>query len=415
MRKILPLEYITEHPPVEALFNVGDWFEKETMTLTIGESTGRPNPDTILRSNIVIYLLGNGWIIQSMGILREGGSWKSKVEARSAGDNKSHSEAHTTIGNQSTSKSEGKASALTESSSEAGVDIDGTSLARNEGNASSENRSEGTSNSSGSSIAKSDTTYTPGVVSTTDMDGAAYWYASRSITLTRTRLKSKNVLQDMIRQFTVAFNRGAKINNERYDEIVNLYAIMLDRTEDEIGGWTLNADDFKPLVDEILAACKDALANFRGKVEDIPDDWMQSRIDEINLKFDKLLEETRSRLITQGMYNGTVWPTTESGIERDRQIALTDLKDQMVTVKIDAYGKIATLTTEIGGKVIDAATKLCNLQAQALKPTEMRNAVFKWMLDFMERRDDEYPGLESVAQVATALGGSDGASIGGAS
>jgi len=37
------------------------------------------------------------------------------------------------------------------------------------------------------------------------------------------------------------------------------------------------------------------------------------------------------------------------------------------------------------------------------------------MLDFMERPDDDYPGLESIAQIAERLGYSDGASGGNVS
>jgi hypothetical protein len=53
-------------------------------------------------------------------------------------------------------------------------------------------------------------------------------------------------------------------------------------------------------------------------------------------------------------------------------------------------------------------------QKRILVPTEIRNTVFKWMLDFMERREDDYPGLDQLAGISEKLGFSDGAT-GGAS
>jgi hypothetical protein len=34
----------------------------------------------------------------------------------------------------------------------------------------------------------------------------------------------------------------------------------------------------------------------------------------------------------------------------------------------------------------------------------MRNTVFKWMLDFMERREDEQPGLDAVSSAIEKFG-----------
>jgi hypothetical protein len=74
-------------------------------------------------------------------------------------------------------------------------------------------------------------------------------------------MQSERVLRDMITSFTNAYNEGRTVNNERYDELVALYALMLGHTEDELNTIPLSAiteNDFKDLSDQIAAAMQDA-------------------------------------------------------------------------------------------------------------------------------------------------------------
>jgi hypothetical protein len=420
MEKILPLQYITRHDPLPIQNLESErWFEMETITLSVGEFAGRPNENTVLKSSLVGWLIGEGWRIHSIDG-HSVGHWKTGSKSTTTSSTTADSTASSSSTSDSTSHSSSDSSANSSSESESGKLVAGSlvtdtvagatdhwsfeNAVKSSGSSSGKTTADGSSHSGSSGSGSSHEEGGGQSDVSSEADGSPYWAAWNTIVLKRKSLKGDRVLKDMIAELVKAYNRGQTINIDRYEELVNLYALLLSNTEDELRAFSLDPDDFKPLIDEVLDACRDALANFRNKVEDLPDDWMQSRIDEINRKFDKLLEEARSRLITQGLYNGTVWPTTESGIERDRQLALNDLKDDMVTVKIDAYGKIATLTGDIGKSVIDAATKLCSLQAEALKPTEMRNTVFKWMLDFMERREDEQPGLDAVSSAIEKFG-----------
>ena len=52
-------------------------------------------------------------------------------------------------------------------------------------------------------------------------------------------------------------------------------------------------------------------------------------------------------------------------------------------------------------------------QKMLLGPQELYNTVVKWMLNFMERREDDYPSLDSLVTVAERLGYADGASSSG--
>ena len=400
IEKINPLLYITDRDPIpEDVLDASAWFKTETCELDFGEYVGRPAENVAMHKSMLAYYLANGWYVDAVLKGGEGGVWLSVASAFNSTSGSATSESS------SKSKGESKASSKSESSGLSATAYSAQSVGESEGKSNGDSSSKGKSENSGESQAN------------TTQDGGPYWYAYNRIRLKRRRMQTELVLKDMIAQFTKAYNEGRQINDERYDELVALYALMLSRTEDEANAFAgLNVDDFKPLAKLVTDEIKKAIEEYKGAVGDLPADWMQSRIDEINRKFDALLAEAKSKMVSAGTYNSTVWPTTESGIERDRQIALNDLKDEMVTLKVDVYGKIASMTADVGKNLLDCEIKILEMQNKMmLGPTEMRNQVFKWMLDFMERRDDDYPGLESIAQIAERLGYSDGATGGSVS
>ena len=397
IEKINPLLYITDRDPIpEDVLDTSAWFKTETCELDFGEYVGRPDENIAMHKSMLSYYLANGWYVDAVLGGGHGGTWQSVAHASNTTSG--------TANSRSTAKSNGtsKASSSSHSSAMGGGLSSASTSGESSGTSSGTSESTGTSTNSGASSA------------TNTQDGGPYWYAYNRIRLKRRRMQTELVLKDMIAQFTKAYNEGRTINDERYDELVALYALMLSRTEDEANAFAgLNVNDFKPLAKLVTDEIKKAIEEYRNAVGNLPTDWMQSRIDEINRKFDALLAEAKSKMVSAGTYNSTVWPTTVSGIERDRQIALNDLKDDMVTLKVDVYGKIASMTADVGKNLLDCEIRILEMQNKMmLGPTEMRNQVFKWMLDFMERRDDDYPGLESIAQIAERLGYSDGASGG---
>lgn len=409
LKPINPLLYITPHDPIpESIKQVSKWFKTETVELNFGEYVGRPDANITAHREMLTWYFSQGWYVDAVLSSHEGGKWVSVATASSAQNGSSTSKSVSSNESNAESNGTGKTKAsdwISTTSAENGTSLVvlGTETTSN-----STGRNSGTASATGEASSESNGT------SVTEQDGGPYWFAYQRIRLKRRKMQSEAVLQDMITSFTKAYNEGREINNERYDELVALYAMMLSRTEDEANAFGgLSADDFKPLADAVVGAVKDALENFKGSVGDLPADWMKSRIDEINRKFDALVGQAKAKMVAEGTYNSTVWPTTLSGIERDRQYALNALKDDMVTAKIDAYGKIASITGDIGGKLLDCEIRIIEAQQKMLLgPTEVRNTVFKWMLDFMERRDDDYPGLDQLVTIADRLGYGDGASAG---
>ena len=404
LEPIRPLEYITDRDPIpEEVMDSSSWFKTETMELDVGEYVGRPQAAALFHTSFIMPLLAEGWYIDAVLEKGEGGSWLSIATARASQNGRSSSSSS------ASSTTESSATSSAKSTQYGSYGSDGfTPGGGGETSGSSRGSSRGATTSTGSGSTTGDST------TTTEQGGGPWWYSFQKLRLKRRKMQSELVLKDMIASFTKAYNEGRQINDERYDELVALYALMLSRTEDEANAFGgLSTEDFKPLADAVVAACKDALEKYGASVENLPADWMQSRIDEVNRKFDALVAQAKSKMVSEGTYNSTVWPTTVSGIERDRQIALNDLKDDMVTTKIDVLGKIAAMKADIGQKLLDCEIRIIEAQQKMLLgPTEVRNTVFKWMLDFMERRDDDYPGLEQLATIASQLGYAEGGAAG---
>ena len=541
---------------------------------------GRPAQEVKLSRDVVTYLLANGWYITDYMASAEGGEWTSTATATAQTTNSAISNTHSRATN----------------TPQGNKEINHYTMAEGAGGTDNGMKSSHTTvvptPSGGTVDGNADASSNGMSVTTSTNGGAPYWYSCFKVRLQRRRIQAEQVLQDMVESFTDAYNEGRRVNSDRYDEIVSLYALMLARTESEanrlpiadidvddfkdlnelvktavrdrldaagriVDGLTdeglakvreqislaigdfkamydamkaaiddaqkLTMDDFKAmydaakdsidgikvitaadlkdLVDAALASIRAALAKFAESVDGLPEGWLESRTEEINRKFNALVSEAQSKMVTAGTYNATVWPTTESGIERDRQIALNDLVDEIARIKVDVYGKIATITADaetraldaplkladierelanletaildagmkladvqrgfadVELKVNDSGTKLSNIQddlaklelniadeklkfadenvrmanaeaqladldqklletevriadlihKQMLSPTELRNTVFKWMLDFMERRDDDHPSLESLVTVSEKLGFAEGA------
>lgn len=378
--KISPLEYITDHDPVdEVVLNSSAWFKTETVELNFGEYVGRPSEDVVMRSSMLSFFFANGWYVDAVLGSASGGKWESVSKA------------------QVNASSNAKSTASNEASSRAVIQSAWVSDGSSSGTSKGESDSKNTSESSVSS------------------GGAPYWYAYTKLRLKRRRMQSELVLKDMIEQFTRAYNEGRKINDQRYDELVALYSIMLSRTEDEANAWTYGTEDFSGLTDNLVESLKVSLEAFADQTNNLPSDFLKNREDEINRKFDNEVAKARSEMVSRGIFNTTTWESVRAGIEKNRAYALNDLTDKTVLTKVEVYGKIAAIKADVTGKIIDSATRIIEATRQRLLgPTEIRNTVFKWMLDFMERREDEYPGLDQLVTISDRLGYSEGAT-GGAS
>ncbi len=382
-----------------------------------------------------------------------------------------------------------------------------------------------------------------------------YWSTVSRVALRRIRINPKTVLQDMVSEFTKAYNEGRKLNDSRYDELVKLYAAMVNDTQDQLATFDYSEADYRPLINQLLdgitgvadryddsidgrIAAMDAIpgafkdesdsallrisgvpTRFRsdtehtppvvhrlskvyhddadtatGELEAVPasfgdetatisSNYGQGKLDEINRRFDALISQKKSDLVSRGLYNSTVYDSAIADLERQRAVALSEASENIGTfllnvakAKADQRQAAATAKLQVaaqagnfllsGEKVevevaeiaakLESATGTSELSAASTKaqvglnvgtaalealakgvgvrstianailgviermiavksqlttPLKLRNEAFLSMLSFMERRTDDYPGLDQLLQVTTQLGYGNGATL----
>jgi hypothetical protein len=226
----------------------------------------------------------------------------------------------------------------------------------------------------------------------------------------RRKLQSERVLNDMIREFTDAYNEGRSINDQRYDEIVTIYNVMLDKSENEMRSLIATSNDYDSLIQVVVNKLEGDWTTHNTSVTALLDGFGDSRIDEINVQFDNKLTEARSGLVGRGMFNTTTWDSISAGIERERQKALSDLSDKITDKKISVYDRLYQAKDSMRKSIMATHERLlASKRENAITPLDFRNKILSAMLAFMERRTDEYPGLDGLAGIAAQLGFSEGA------
>jgi len=244
---------------------------------------------------------------------------------------------------------------------------------------------------------------------TMKIDGETVAWITRRITTTemeRRTLKSEFALNQLIESFTNAYNAGRTLNDSRYDELVTLYSVMLDKTEDEI---IANTDDdpeeYTTLIDSIIATMNADYEDVKGDLDGALDEYGDAQRGRVGTQFDNQLTTTRADLIARGLYNTTVWDTLSAGIERERAFALTDLEDSIVDRQLSLRGTIYGFKETLNTSVLEAKNRLrTQLKGEGGESTSLRNQAFQAMLSFMERREDGYPDLSAIAGLTSNLG-----------
>jgi hypothetical protein len=236
---------------------------------------------------------------------------------------------------------------------------------------------------------------------------------SVTVSIKRRKLQSERVLQSMITEFTDAYNEGRSINDQRYDELVALYNILLDNTETTIATVTDAASAYEALITAVVDALPGDYTTHESAVTGLLDDWGDGRRDEINTQFNNELAKAEQALVDRGMHNSTVWTSVSAGIETQRAKALTDLEDKIADKQVAIKDRLYTFKSDMRAKMLAAYDRLMSNKKDdpVLRHLEMRNTVFANMLAFMERRQDDYPGLEGLANIAAQLGYGEGGSV----
>ena len=233
-----------------------------------------------------------------------------------------------------------------------------------------------------------------------------------NVSMKRRKMQSERVLQDMIADFTAAYNEGRDVNDRRYEDIVSLYDIMLSRSETELAAVEVSTSGYEYLIDSVISCLPYDWSAHDAEERALVSAYGVSHRARINLLFDNELAKARQSLVSRGIYNSTVWTTTSSGIERNRTQALNDFEDKIIERQLASLDRLARLKNEMRSKLESASHRMLEQRrSKAFNATELRNRVLGAMLAFMERRTDEYPGLSGLAEMAAKLGYNEGGTV----
>jgi len=227
----------------------------------------------------------------------------------------------------------------------------------------------------------------------------------------RYKLQSQRVLQSMIGQFTKAYNEGRQVNNRRYDEIVALHDVMLSRSEDSIAASVEDSARYDDIIDAIIDGLPSNFQEYSDKVDGLLDDYGDSHRERINTQFDNQKAAMQQSSVSRGLYNSTVFSTLDTGLEESRAKALNDLEDKLIERRLSAIDRVQQVRDSISGRMENASARLMELKrARRFDAADFRNRILTAMLAFMERREDEYPGIGQLAELASGLGYAEGGS-----
>lgn len=382
----------------ESAPRINSFYQTEYQTLTFGEYTGRPSDFIDMHKSDLVYLLSEGWRIDSVLASGEGGKWT--VEAKSVSSQ--------------TGKTSERSSSKTTGSGVSG-DTGGASGATS----TSTSESSGSGSSAGS-----------GATANTQ-EGGPYWFAWSKIRLVRKKLQGDKVTDYLMERLTAAYNEGRKLNSDRYDEICRMLAAMLSSTQGMVGGADVGvniASGFSSIENTLINRMRAIALPSVEEAEDITArvdahvaQWLAAREADINRQFDAKIEQTKSQMVSNGTYNSVVWPSVAAGLERERQNALNNLSS--------ALGELETSVAQIKGNVFaqkmqrvelalkieaDIADMRAKLKESRMKVigevvsnkinlTELRNKAAQMLATFMESREDDYPDIETILEVVTRL------------
>lgn len=385
-------------PAQESSPYIAGFYETEHQTLTFGEYTGRPSDFIDLHKSDLVYLLSEGWKVESVLSSGQGGKWT--VEARSVSEQKG-------IEKQTGSSNSG---------SSGGSSDDGEN---------SSSQSGGHTESTGESVSAG-----TGVTANTQ-EGGPYWYAWSKVRLVRKKLRGDRVTDYLMDRLTAAYNEGRNLNSDRYDEIARVFASMLSSTQGMVNG----ADDGQTIASGFSSIENTLVERMRAialpSIEEVEDitarvdarvaQWLSARESEINREFNAKIEQAKSQMVSNGTYNSVVWPSVVAGVERERQNALSnlssaigELETSIAQIKSNAFSQKmqrVELAQKVEADIADIRSKLKESRAKVISEvvsnkinlTEVRNKAAQALATFMESREDDYPDLETILEVVTRL------------
>ena len=245
---------------------------------------------------------------------------------------------------------------------------------------------------------------------------SAGWYivntsgvgASATYVMERRKLKSEDALDDLYIEYTNEVNNGKAINEDRYDSLVALYAASLDKTEDQLNSLETDEDTFEFLITSLIYRLESEYNTHNTDVSGDLDDWGNAQRQAVDDRFDEGEAKIQSSLISNGLYNTNTWTAAQQARIRDEAIVDNELEDKIKERQLALKDRLYGLKVDIQTKILAARDRLMTLlHSQGNARTTLRNLVINHAAAFAERRDDKFPDVTAIGDIAAQLGASD--------
>lgn len=210
----------------------------------------------------------------------------------------------------------------------------------------------------------------------------------------KSQLDERRVLQGLVDEFTDSYNEGRTLNDTRYDEILSLLAVALDKTEDGLVSLETDEDTYESLVEAVISALASEYTTHKTAVEDSLDDWGDAQRTRIDNKFADDKSAIREVMIDTGWYNTSNLTTAYSGSTREEAVADNENEDIIKQRILELDERLYAKQVDIRMKFLEARNRLITLlHSQADSRIQLRNRVIEAVSGFAERRNDEYPSF----------------------
>lgn len=245
-----------------------------------------------------------------------------------------------------------------------------------------------------------------GVVTSTTVQTTEYTYDLR-----RTTLQNEVIVQELLNSFTNAYNEGRDITDKRYEDILRVWGDMLDKTQTDMDTHLTTLDGRVNLylaeLTDLETDYEDFFTDVKAELDDLTVSLDADRT-RVNNAFDAQLAASDQGLANHGFYSSAMISNIDAGIEERRQLALTEIteREQRLTADVTLRkNEIYLSVLRMRAGLIDSRMGLTNRQQDFLAyQIDTRNRLILGLLGVVENREDVYPGLGSMAQIASSIG-----------
>jgi hypothetical protein len=195
----------------------------------------------------------------------------------------------------------------------------------------------------------------------------------------RERASARKQAERLIGEYQTAYNEAKAANLQRYEEILAGYGTRYNEAQAALG--------------QTRTAITGKLASNRAEVLSDLQGLGEKELAGIGRRYTKERASASQGLISSGLHSTTVAPAVLGGVTRREGYAVAEAQERLRREKL---GYIS----QLGAQELQSLKELSSQELMA------KTGLKKEELDFMERREDEYPSESLYVQLMQGLGSS---------